>query len=268
MTQYSAPGGPGSQALYYARSDDNGVNWLEPVLVERASISWSEILGYGDRVVHIIWEDMQSGRPVIRHQVSEDSGVSWSPIATISNFENALGEPSVTIDPDGVVHLNQIISDTSSKLALKQWVWDGERWVASDGTDLDTGEVEDIQETTSVATNRGVLNFAYSGIIKNGLSLISQDALFHARRSIELPANLPVFSPQFSPPSSQIPDQEPTPVITPAPVVTPTSTPTEVVTLENTPSTTNLTVLAMVFGGLIVIIIVVGIFVLRLRGYL
>jgi hypothetical protein len=267
-TQYSIPGGPGPEALYYARSVDNGDTWSDPVLVVNGPVTWSRILGFGDNVIHIVWQEFRSGRPVIRHQFSQDSGVSWSPIATISNFENALGHPSITIDPVGQLHIIQILNEIGDELDLKHWVWDGERWITSDGADLGTSREDNNIESAVVASILGELNVVYSGKISTESVVGLHNDLLSTYRTVTLPDTLPSFTPALTPLPTELP--------APTPELTVTSIPTPTIAVVPTPEPDsdagtaqgpiNITGLALAFGGALAIIIIILFVVFRLRG--
>ncbi len=217
-TRFSLPDGPGSLALYYARSVDGGQTWSEPEEVVEGPILWGEIIGMGDRLVHRIWREAIESRGVLKHQVSLDSGLTWSTSQNITN----LGRPdepfALTVDIGGRLHIVQASEAQEQKFTLQHWLWDGESWRNEDILELDETIISLPRELGAAIAPDGRLGVLVNSQVRTQEMTVPEIGLAFTWRIISLPEALPTPLPTLTP----TPQPSPTPTQTPAPSPTPT----------------------------------------------
>jgi len=98
-----------SQAVYYARSEDSGVNWDEPVILADATIEpaftgFPILLAYGEDdllVLHV--DQLNKGRI---ERLGKDAGRTWGePRMVLTDMEGVNGFLTPLLDRDGTMHL-------------------------------------------------------------------------------------------------------------------------------------------------------------------
>ena len=117
----------------YARSDDGGQTWIEPEAVDSnaartgSQIVWNDLVGFGELVVHRLWQTTGNGRITVWHQISADGGASWSDASPVIGDLGAadLTTPvTLTHDAAGRLFLVSAAADH-----LRYHEWQGERWL-------------------------------------------------------------------------------------------------------------------------------------------
>ena len=100
------PGGTDAQAIYYARSTDDGQTWTEPVKIAEGLVDWPRITVTGSGITHIVWNQLPSkddGSPApmsIWAQASDDVGRTWTSPQIVRGFEQVSG-PAALISGGG-----------------------------------------------------------------------------------------------------------------------------------------------------------------------
>jgi hypothetical protein len=128
--RYSLPSGTGPLELYYARSEDGGASWTIPQLVEEGPVTWSQIVGVGDNKIQRVWQQESSSGTTLWHEQSTDEGRNWDRIAPVSIFGDILGNPSLTSDQAGRLHLLLVVRSGIDSYILQHWIFDGQSWIA------------------------------------------------------------------------------------------------------------------------------------------
>jgi hypothetical protein len=100
------PGGTDAQAIYYARSTDEGQTWTEPVKIVEGLVDWPRIAVTGAGVTHITWnqspaKDDGSPAPLsVWAQASDDGGRTWTSPQVVRGLEQVSG-PAALISGGG-----------------------------------------------------------------------------------------------------------------------------------------------------------------------
>lgn len=98
--------------VYYARSEDGGLNWKEPFEVDRKDGRYAEsyapgrpnILAIGSDEIHLVWFGAPRGQRW--HRWSEDGGDTWSAAEQLSPLLRSFVEPpALAADSAGTLHL-------------------------------------------------------------------------------------------------------------------------------------------------------------------
>ena len=214
-TRYSLPGGVGPLSLYYAVSEDGGITWSEADLVVESSVFWSEVAGTGERTLHRMWLEETSGRQVFQHQYSQDSGLTWIRPAGIATFGDILGQPGLTQDVAGNLHLQQIIESSDGKPEIQHWTWDGERWLVDEALPL-TQEIDFEGGALGVSVSpAGDLGITFNGSRLDPIDELPVQELYFSNRTVEV--SEPLSAPA---PLPSVPTEIPAPTIQPTPRLT------------------------------------------------
>jgi hypothetical protein len=162
-TKFTIPFGEGSQALYYARSEDGGLKWSDAQVVVEKPIIWSELIGGDGSSIYRVWQENINGLSVIFYQTSLDHGVTWSHPNNISSFSKSLGTEILTVDPIGRLHLVQIASIGQSKFILQHWTMVNDRWVINENLNISASQEVQITDLAGVIQKSGKLFVSYIG---------------------------------------------------------------------------------------------------------
>lgn len=209
--------GEAAQELYYARSDDKGMSWSNPVPVETvatrdALILWSQVVGIGEQIVHRLWQTADENRVTVWHQLSTDAGITWSEaeavVSDVVEMDDA-GLVTVTADPYGRLFLL-----TTTPQMVRQHVWQLDHWQQDESLVF--------RDETAVAA----LTAAWSSNNTLGLLLAAKSVedinadseLLFATGDVAEPTSKPIAIPTLTP------TPEPTPTLTPTPLPQPTPT--------------------------------------------
>jgi hypothetical protein len=266
FTRYSLPSGTGPLGLYYTQSSDGGQSWSPVAAVEEKPVVWSEIIATVQGTVHRLWQEVSSGRATLWHEVSTDNGGTWTRTAPASIFGETVGTAAVTWDPAGQLQLLQMVSRGSASFMLQHWMWNGSTWSTERNMDVNLAAGTQIGTLASSASSDGNLVVIFTGRSVNVENGLTQEGLYFARRTYQLPEVLPTAVPQ----PTQTPQLSATQ--TAAALVQPSNTPTAEApatqaTLEELPqepansgNTWIASVLVPVAAGLIVLVaILIGI---------
>jgi hypothetical protein len=133
---YSLPGGTGSKGLYATRSVDGGATWSEADSITERPVSWSDLIYTINGTLHRMWVEQSSFGTIFQHEVSVDAAGTWGAPVSISAIGNSQVDPAVTPDSAGGLHLLSITEDAMQLFSLRNWRWDGARWMADENLNL------------------------------------------------------------------------------------------------------------------------------------
>jgi hypothetical protein len=207
-TRYSLPSGPGPIGLYYSRSEDSGLNWSEPQLVVEEAIAWDEVVGFGDRTVHRIWQEFNNGVSTLWHENSVDDGLTWTRVSPVSIFGETVQQPSLTWDSAGRLHLLLVVSRTDQDFALQHWMWDGSRWSSDRTLELNSDSISTLNDLVASMSPQGVLSLLFS--VNSGTRGTGDPVnyLLLTNRVVDLPRGEPTppSPPQVTPAAQNTPE--------------------------------------------------------------
>jgi len=205
-TRYSLPSGEGPLELYYARSSDAGSSWSDPVLVVDGPVVWSEIVGTGTNTVQRVWQQKGGSGSTLWHEQSIDGGETWERIAPVSVFGEIVGNPSLSSDQTGQLHLLLVVRSGLDTYGLQHWVYDGRSWSAEPRYDLQFSPLTEIRSIGSDFSDNGNL----------GVALLNSDFSLDGSQ---------IYQMIFTNHTIELPEIEPTPVLQATPVPTATQIP-------------------------------------------
>jgi hypothetical protein len=241
FTRYSLPGGSGPMGLFYTRSEDGGIFWSPPELVDENPVHWSRVVSGKAGVLHRIWQARAASGSgfMLWHQYSLDNGYNWSASQNISNF--GLVDPginaSLAVGPTDDLHFLHTISGQSGELSLYHWAWTGDQWQRKEDLKMNINQVHQIHGLSAAASSLGRVAVLYSvpPAAEGASQNISGSNLFFSIRALDISI----------PPSAPLPPLPSSPTPTLDPILEPTITPTpalDLSVLANEPpsrSTTN-----------------------------
>lgn len=181
-SQYSLPGGVGPLAMYYARSDDGGLSWSNPATVSDNPVYWSQMVNLGEYGLHRLWQELSDVRTTLWHETSRDNGVTWERTAPVSIFGDALGQPGLAWDRDGRLHLLQMVRSGPDAFLSQHWVWDGERWEAETGLNIQIPGLNEVGQVMVDMSADGDLALIFKGRLVEAETGLLQDNLYFADR--------------------------------------------------------------------------------------
>jgi len=212
-TRYSLPSGEGPQELYYSFSKDAGSSWSEPTLVVDGPVVWSDIIGTGSNTVQRVWQQKGSSGSTLWHEQSIDGGETWERISPVSVFGEIVGNPSLSSDEAGQLHLLLVVRSGLDTYGLQHWVYDSLSWSAEPRYDLQFSPVTEIRSIGSDFSENGNL----------GVALLNSDLSLDGGQ---------IYQMIFTNHAVEVPEVETIPVVQSTP--TPLSTPTPKLTLAKT----------------------------------
>jgi hypothetical protein len=118
----------GTQALYYAKSDDRGRTFAEPKLVTEIPITWIELVGDNEQVVHRFWQEQLGAVTGLRHEYSLNDGQDWSSPSRVTDNPGPIG---IAVDSNGQIHALQ-----ASEELLSHYIWEDGRWSQAEDLEL------------------------------------------------------------------------------------------------------------------------------------
>ncbi|MBE9475313.1 MAG: exo-alpha-sialidase [Chloroflexi bacterium] len=148
-TRYSLPSGEGPLELHYSKSEDEGVSWAIPEMVVAGPVVWSQILAPENDTVQRLWQQDSSSGSTLWHEQSIDSGITWERVAPVSIFGEIVGDPSVSSDEAGHLHLILMVRSGVGTYFLQHWVYDGQSWTSEPNQNLQFSSVTEFGSIVS-----------------------------------------------------------------------------------------------------------------------
>ena len=197
------------EAVYYARSIDNGETWSAPYLLAEGLFNEPRLVATLHGQLLAFWRDLR--QDIVRYRVSGDGGAVWDTISTIPGFRSVTGPVGLGVDGSGAVHAVSL-TQAAETPALLYAVWDADRWQTepswSPAWPLPDDFVPISGAAVAVQGPAGQLDILLpAGKVGAGLWIVT--------RTIEPIVGEPI----------PLMTLEPTPTPTPAPTSTPTPTP-------------------------------------------
>jgi hypothetical protein len=208
-TRFSLPSGEGPLELYYSKSEDEGLTWTEPDLMEDNPVYWSGIISPAQDVVHLLWQQDSSSGSTFFHEQSLDSGTNWDRIAPVSIFGEIVSNPSLSSDSAGRLHLILLVRGGLDAYFLQHWIYDEQSWTAGANNYLQFPpgtEVSSIESDSSGGKNLNVV------LINRNLSMDGSQGyhLFFTTQILENPSNSANKNIQITPTQKSISTPIPT----------------------------------------------------------
>ncbi len=258
------PGTTGSQALYYARSSDQGQTWSKPQLIVEGQVDWPRLAIINTGQVYLAWNlapgqsaATLSGSNTVWGQLSADGGEEWFAPSAVFESSEISGPIGLYGNSAGALYIAAVGRDASNQSALLFAEWGGQAWRGRESVPLGQGPAAG--NAAALAGTSGQLEALLKLQIWNNAGMPSFEVTNTGR---------PVATTAATP----------APTFTPVPTVTPTATPLPTATATPRPSLPNLgtqpkgisggmppLVLGGSVAGLLVFIAVLGITLRRRR---
>ena len=119
--------------MYYSQSQDGGVSWSDPQNVSESVVSWSDIVAYGEQIIHRFWQEDNGLVIANLSQVSNDGGVSWGKLLDVTDVGEKVSPVALATNGRGQLSFIQLNIENFSgigddTLMLHDWKWDGALW--------------------------------------------------------------------------------------------------------------------------------------------
>jgi hypothetical protein len=247
-------GGVGAQAIYYARSTDQGNAWSTPLKVAEGNVDWPRVAVPGAQQVYIVWNEIAGGGQVdpvtpmkVRGQFSPDGGQRWAAATDIRGFEQVSGPTSLIGAGNGQMYLAAVGQAVGNESRLITAQWNGQNW--------DLREELPLRQPAAVNNSVAIASAPAGGRLQALLRthMLSQSAqegfgLSASGRQIDAAPLIP--APTFTP----LPTATPGPTATPSPTPRPTISPD-----AQLPSTGNGGPNPLIVGAILAGLIVAGV---------
>lgn len=136
------PGASGDRELYYARSENGGRAWSQPVRIDDGQIESPHIEVIGPNNLMLTWHKQataatQDNAPwQVWWQASPFGGERWTPPAILTGFDRVSGESGLGTDGAGRAYLGALGQGISGEASLLYAEWDGTQWSRPEVTSL------------------------------------------------------------------------------------------------------------------------------------
>ena len=217
------PGSLTPATLHYAAAGPDG-RWSAPQAVTTGTtavgaISGAQLLGWGERLLHRLWLQSEGGaaRQALWHQVSLDSGLTWSRAGRVGGLGRAAAAADLLLDGAGQPYLLSLTTGEGGEArpALDLWRWADDRWQSETGLTLVGGPPAGRTALAGALATDGRLGAIYLGqTVADG-----QAALLFAARQVAPPETLPTPLPSLTPTPTATPTVTPTPAPQPTPTL-------------------------------------------------
>ena len=120
--------------MYYSQSQDGGVSWNVPQVISEGSVSWSDIVSYGEQTIHMLWQEDNGLVVANLSQVSQDGGASWGKVLDVTDVGEMASPVTLATNGDGQLSFIQLNVEKPASgagddtLKLYDWKWDGISW--------------------------------------------------------------------------------------------------------------------------------------------
>jgi hypothetical protein len=175
------------EGLYYSRSADGGRTWSDPQILSEGEIQWADITSYGDKTVHIIWQEYDGLVYANVSQISLDGGLTWGKQNDIAGVNESPTKVSIASDGHGVLHFIQLVSKDSLSannqkgFILQDWKWDGVNWMPDLVKDFVIKGEEVTYDLSTYITSTGFLGVFIPVEFNNSSNSVQSEVLTFSR---------------------------------------------------------------------------------------
>ncbi len=215
---------PSSEAplgAYYAYSDDDGLSWTEPGIIDLDGAGYPQLELTNNGEVHIAWVRSGFAGLEVWHQWSPDSGQTWSEAAAIPGTQNVTTDFGFASNGQDNIYLSGILTTEQNSASLFFTFWNGQEWVGYDTTLLGIDAAQDAGVRAQLLPN-GKLGLVYR-VQATTSSGVPQYVIGYTQRQVtsELIAAQEVFPTQDAELVSDLkPTEEAIAAVTPVPTFT------------------------------------------------
>ena len=178
------PANNGNVGLYYSSSEDAGISWSEAEPVVDGEVTWSQIISDTQGSVYRVWQEVINNQTIIKYQRLMGDDPEWNIPESLSSFGESLRIAKLIVDRSGQLHLLQIVNDLSGRLILRHWIWEDERWVVSENSELAYAPTTDVISMAAGISSEAEINLIYSTVTESELSEVLQNNLFFTNRRL------------------------------------------------------------------------------------
>jgi len=214
--------------LFYTQSIDGGVTWSELEGVSNQAVQWSEIIGYGEKNVHRLWQEENQSIVVVFDQISEDGGLTWGRKINLSGMSGGTSQITLTDDKAGIIHLIQLLHGDG--LTIQNSTWDGSKWRPQDVEQIEIEENAILSSISAGTISQGNLNVSFlveyidsTSRVSNYISSLSRITDLPESNQPPIPAIISTQESVTITPEVRL-NPTTTPVVTNQPDITPTAT--------------------------------------------
>ncbi|MHB1295226.1 MAG: exo-alpha-sialidase [Anaerolineae bacterium] len=205
------------EAIYWAASADGGAQWSEAIAVAEGQVA-APLIGVSQQgQAHVLWRAY--GDDQWSHRWSQDGGATWTGAEAVTGYVGLQGQPSLTYDRAGTLHLVGIAQDTVREPLLRYASWNAEteHWSLPSDAALGSGFGEAARVAAALLADRGRLALLAEFQETDGGDVVN-------RRVMSTQRGIPAV------------EQLPAPVVTATPTAAPTQVPTATPQLKPTPT--------------------------------
>ncbi len=136
------PGAGEERELYYAKSDDGGRAWSQPVRIDGGQIESPRIDVIGPGSLMLTWHKQsastsQDTAPLqVWWQASPYGGERWTPPTVLTGFDRVSGQSGLGTDGAGRAYLAALGQGISGEASLMYTTWSGTQWSQPEVTSL------------------------------------------------------------------------------------------------------------------------------------
>jgi hypothetical protein len=262
---------PASEGLYYAYSDDDGETWSEPLEAAEGAYAWPRIEVSGSGQVHLLWNESLDGGTWHRWAASvsdalAEHGEGWTRTERVPGFEGVLGPVGLAADGAGVLHLVGLGKDELGEPVLLYATWErpaesavgGEQWTKREAWQLDAQPSEPGIEV-ALQPALGYLSAVLRTQVRGGAEQPLLELRYTERTIPPVVVPMPTAAPAAT---ATLPVA--TPPVSQTMELTPTATPDLMAGPPPAGGNTSGLSLALLLGGGLPLLIVAGVFGMRL----
>lgn len=207
----------GPLGLFYSRSADGGRSWSPPESLADSPAGSYDLISFGLNTLHRFWQEVESDRLILKHQVSYNSGATWGEVSILSNAGGQSGPVSLSIDPAGQIHVFQGQQEEKRSISVIHWMWDGTGWRAGDNFNYNSLLDFHLEGLGAAYVDPEQLSIIFTGTEPAFGGDRMDTVLYQASRSFTLPTVLPTQAPV---PTLSAETLAPETIITPQPTAT------------------------------------------------
>ncbi len=145
---------------YYAYSDDQGLTWSEPGIIDLDGAGYPQLELTNNGQVHITWVRIGFAGLEVWHQWSPDNGQTWSEASAIPGTQNVTTDFGFASNGQDDIYLSGILTTEQNSASLFFTFWNGQEWVGYDTTLLGIDAAQDAGVRAQLLPN-GKLGLVY-----------------------------------------------------------------------------------------------------------